>query len=94
MIKPASQCLRGSGRGWGKAGSEFIFNCSKFFFSFLPLGQAKGGDVHEERAFWAKLHMFLLVSDSFSVSLFRVKKFKTYILISPFLKIGEDTRLS
>lgn len=48
----------------------------------------------EERAFWAKLHMFLLVSDSFSVSLFRVEKFKTYILISPFLKIGEDTRLS
>lgn len=49
----------------------------------------------EERAFWAKLHMFLLVSDSFPVSLFRVKKKnKTYILISPFLKIGEDTRLS
>lgn len=48
----------------------------------------------EERAFWANLHMLLLVSDSFSVSLFRVKKIKTYILISPFLNIGEDRRLS
>lgn len=43
-----SEAQEGDGE---RQGSEFIFNCSKFFFLFLLLGQRKGGDVHGRKGF-------------------------------------------
>lgn len=68
-----SQRLR-KGTGKGKVVNLFLIAISFFFFFFYPKDREKVGMCMEERAFWAKLHMFLLVSDSFPVSLFRVKK--------------------
>lgn len=71
-----SQRLR-KGTRKGELVNLFLIAVRLVFFSFLPLGQRKGGDVHGRKSFFgAKLHMCLLVSDSFSASLFRVKNLK------------------
>lgn len=70
----------------------FLTVYASFFFPPLSWNKERVGMQMEESSSLAKT-CTLLVSDYFLVFLFRVKKIKTYTLICPFLKIGEDTRL-
>lgn len=85
-----SQRLR---KGMWKDKVVNLFLTVYVFFLFPLLGQRKGGIQVEEGRLWPNPVRFCLCLILFLSCFLGWKKIKKYILVSPFLKIGEDTRL-